>query len=235
MEMRRLNDSGIKVFQQFLDSHSGDQPSPYPEFILSDVAYSDKLDSEVVVDRRDFETRFDLAEYLHSSFERAGFRPNRSDSGLWAWLACFYFSEICPLSRGRRQPGATPRWIPETADFRRYYRHLIAGPYGIYHAHRESPKRAMALLCQRPGRPGDLVEQLASRQSVVTNPVVMQVATEIYVDPATSRQLKSANRKGAGGARRFIDVLYQFDVTWDLFMTAPVDLRKFMGKEFSSA
>jgi len=90
----------------------------------------------------------------------------------------------------------------------------------------------MAVLCQRPGRPGDLVEQLASRQQVVTNPTIMQVATDRYVDPSTNKQLPSANSKGPGGARRFIDVLSQFDVTWDLSMMSPGDLHAHLPKEF---
>ena len=146
----------------------------------------------------------------------------------------FHSREICPTARGKLQPGASPRWIPQTGDWRRYYRHLLAGPYGIYYAHRDSPKRAMAVLCQRPGRPGDLVEQLASRQQIVTSPTIMQVATDCYVDPKTGRQRSSANRKGAGGARRFIDVLSQFDVTWDLSMLSPGDMQAYLPNEFRS-
>jgi hypothetical protein len=232
MDIRRLNQSGISVFQAFLDSHTGEEPLPYPEAILEDAAHTESIDTAATIEHRKFETRFELASYLHSCFESAGFRPDRSDPGFWAWIACFYFREICPAARGKLQPGASPRWIPQSGDFRRYYRHLIAGPYGIYHAHRDDPQRAMALLCQRPGRPGDLVEQMASRQQVVTNPTIMQVATICYVDPKTGKQLPSANRKGAGGARRFIDVLGQFDVTWDLSMMTPADLHAHMGDEF---
>jgi hypothetical protein len=235
MQLKRLNPSGISTFQAFLDSHTGEDPLPYPEASLTDPNQTNILEISVDVERREFESRFDLASYLHSRFEAAGFRPDRSDPGLWAWLSCFYFREICPTVRGRLQPGAAARWIPQSGDFRRYYRHLIAGPYGIYHAHRDAPLRALALLCQRPGRPGDLVEQLASRQQVVTNPTIMQVATDCYVDPKTRRQLSSANRKGAGGARRFIDVLSQFDVTWDLSMMSPSDLHGHIGAEFPVA
>lgn len=233
MQFRRFNQSGISIFQAFLDSLNGEEPLPYPEAALEDPAYTETLNTGVTVEHRGFETRFELASYLHECFEESDFRPDRSDSGLWAWLACFYFREICPMLRGKLQPGAAARWIPQSGDFRRYYRHLIAGPYGIYHAHRNTPQRALALLCQRPGRPGDLVEQLASRQQVVTNPTVMQVATDFYVDAKTGKQLPSANRKGPGGARRFIDVLSQFDVTWDFSMMSPADLRAHMSDEFS--
>jgi hypothetical protein len=77
-----------------------------------------------------------------------------------------------------------------------------------------------------------LVEQLASRQQIVTNPAIMRTATNYFVDPATGQQRRSANRKGAGGARRFVDVLNQFDVTWDLSSLSADGLRAMLPPEF---
>lgn len=235
MELRRFNAAGIAMFQAFLDSHTGEQPQPWPESALTDSTLTECIADPVTMEHRPFATRFELAEYLHTRFEEAGFHPPRFDSGLWAWIACFYFREICPTSRGALTPGSSPRWIPRSSDWRRYYRHLVAGPYSIYHAHRDAPRRALALLCQRPGRPGDLVEQLASRQQIVTNATVMQVATGWFVDPKSGEQRRSASSKGAGGARRFVDVLNQFDVTWDLSMLSPDELRARLPPEFRSA
>ena len=75
-----------------------------------------------------------------------------------------------------RKPGALARHIPEPGNFQRYYRHLLAGPYRIYRAHRDDPQRALALLCQPLDSPGDVVEQLASRQELVTNRGIMELA-----------------------------------------------------------
>jgi hypothetical protein len=235
MELRRFNATGLTLFQAFLDSCGGANPLPWPESALTDSAYSETVDTGVQLEPRTFATRFDLAEYLYTSFESAGFRAPRADPGLWAWMACFYFNEICPTSGGILKPGSSPRWIPLSTNFQRYYRHLIAGPYQIYCAHRDNPSRALAVLCQKPGRPGDLVEQLASRQWIVTNPTIMQVATEWFVDPTNRRQKKNANSKGPGGPRRLIDVLAQFDVTWDLSMMTPEQLKGHLPREFQSA
>jgi len=236
MELRRFNDAGVAAFSKFLDSCTTATPLPWPESAVTGPAYSEPVEAAVALISRAFATRFELAEYLDQCFEAVEFRPLRTDRNLWAWIACFYFREICPTSKdGAWQPGAMPRWIPQSADWRRYYRHLVAGPYFIYRAHRDEPKRALALLCQRPGRPGDLVEQLASRQQIVTNPAIMRVATNYFVDPATGQQRRSANDKGAGGARRFVDVLNQFDVTWDLSSLSVDDLCAMLPSEFSIA
>jgi hypothetical protein len=234
MELHRFNAEGIRAFQRFLDSCTGSTPLPWPESILSDRQYSESIGQVIAVQSRPFNSRFELAEYLHQRFEAAGFVPERTDGGLWAWIGCFFFREICPKARGVLKPGEAARWIPQSSDWRRYYRHLVAGPYGIYHAHRDSPQRALAVLCQRPGQPGEVVEQLVSRQEVVTNKAIMRVATDWFVDPASGQQRRGAGRKGAGGARRFITVLRQFDVTWDLSSMAPEDLRARLPNEFRS-
>jgi hypothetical protein len=208
-------------------------PDPYPQAILTDPPWSESVDADVTLVRRPFDTRLQLAQYLDQRFEASGFRPSLEDRGLWTWIACFLFCEICPVGRGGRlQPGAAPRWIPESTNWRRYYRHLVAGPYRIFLAHKEEPTRALAVLCQRPGRPGELVEQLASRQELVTNPAIMRVATECFVDLTTGRPKPSASRKGPGGPRRFVAVLEQFDLVWDLSILSADSLRRMLPREF---
>lgn len=234
MKLRRFNVDGLAGFSRFLDSCTTDKPVPWPQTALTDPAYSEPVNGSVTVISRTFSTRFELAEHLDQAFEGAEVQPLRTDRELWAWLACFFFRDICPTSKGGAwQPGARARWIPESTDWRRYYRHLVAGPYFIYRAHRDKPVRAMALLCQRPGRPGDLVEQLASRQQLVTNPAIVGVATDLFVDSRTGQQRRSANSKGSGGARRFVNVLNQFDVTWDLSLMSAEQLRAMLPSEFS--
>jgi len=236
MELRRLNSAGVRVFQDFLDSCTTGDPRPYPASALADPLLSEAIEGDVDLEQRPFATRFELAECLDKAFDSAAYRPSRGDGGLWAWIALFYFREICPKgSGGELRPGAVARWIPQSSDWRRYYRHLIAGPYSIYRAHRDDPRRALALLCQKPGRPGDLVEQLASRQEIVTNPALLTFATRWFVDPQTGQQRSVANSKGPGGARRFAAVLAQFDVTWDLSMLSAESLKLMMPIEFAGS
>ena len=108
----------------------------------------------------------------------------------------------------------------------------MAGPYGIYRAHRDHPERALALLCQHPGRPGELVEQLASRQQVVTNSAIVGTATRLFVDSGTRKLRKNSGGKGKGSPRRLVAVLDQFDVTWDLSSLTELELADMLPEEF---
>lgn len=233
MQLHRFTDAGLERFSAFLDSLTTDSPQPYPSQALAHGTHSQVVSEDVSIECQVFATRFELASSLHSAFVAADFKPALSDKHLWAWIACFLFNEICPKDKhGQLQPGARQRWIPDLTDFRRYYRHLVAGPYSIFAAHADDPARAMAVLCQPPGRPGDVVEQLVSRQEIIASPQIMQVATALFYDAESRRQRRGAGGKGAGSARRLVDVLAQFDVTWDLASIPGAGLQGMLPKEF---
>lgn len=233
MKLRRLNEAGIERFSDYIDSLFSDAPEGWPEELLTEIGLTDPV-ANVEIEHRGFSTRLELASYLDEHLSAAKDIHIEKDVGIWAWLALFYFREICPVDRdGNMTPGAKARWIPESADFRRYYRHLLAGPYLIFRAHRDNPDRALALLCGVPGKPGEIVEQLASRQELVSSSAVVEVATRLYVDPNTRAAKPGTSGKGAGSPRRLAEILNQFDVTWDFAVMEPQDLLDMLPKEFS--
>lgn len=218
MELRRLNESGLAEFREQLLTMKSDPKREPPWHLLDDTRFTAPSAVVTDVERKVFTTRMEAAVAMNGLL---GDRPppgTDRDTGLWSWLALFHFDSICPPGEeGRRKVGAAHRYILEGANHKTYYRHLLLGPYLIFRAHRDEPERAIVLLCQPPDAPGDIVEQLASRQEIVTNPVMMRVATELYYDRATGSPKRGASSKNRGSARRLAEVTDQFDVTWDLF------------------
>ena len=234
MKVARLNENAIRLFAGWMETLKQGGSLRAPLSLLTDAQFTEPLGVEIEVESRTFGNRFEAAEYLHNRFAPAGLTDIERDSGLWAWLSLFYFDAVCPPGKGGvRKPGALARHIPEPGNFQRYYRHLLAGPYRIYRAHRENPRRALALLCQPLDSPGDVVEQLASRQEVVTNPGILELATKLYVDSRTQRLKRGAGGKSSGSARRLYDVLEQFDLTWDLYASTGDELAAVMPGEFA--
>lgn len=234
MKVARLNASALATFAGWVEALKAGGSIQAPTSLLMNEQSTEPLSADVEVEARDFTSRFEAAEYLHTQFSTAGLSDVEGDQGLWAWLSLFYFDVVCPPGRGgARKPGALARHIPEPGNFQRYYRHLLAGPYRIYRAHRDDPMRALALLCQPLDSPGDLVEQLASRQELVTNPGIMELATRLYVDTENLRPKRGAGGKGGGSARRLSDIIEQFDLTWDLYAASGEELATVMPKEFS--
>ena len=203
------------------------------DLLLQDTRSCDTLDVVIDVVPAQFPTRLAVAEHLYNLLDQAGLTGLDSDQGLWTWLSAFYFEQLCPPNRG---PGERARWVPAINDFRSYYRHLLAGPYQIYRAHRDDPLRAMVLLATPPHLPGDVVEQLASRQEFVTNSTVMQVATTLYVSEDGSIKTGAGgggrNGGGPGNVRRLVHLLNQLDLTWDVYSLTVDTLLDMLPAEF---
>jgi len=231
--LRRLNQIGVARLGEFLDAVARDSSLPAPRHLLIDSETSEDIGVEVEIEDRPFANRFDIAHYLFNALSSAGLDDIEGDRGLWAWLALFFFEQLCPPDKhGRRKPGERARWIPAIGGFRKYYRHLLVGPFRIHKAHRDDPARAMALLCTPLSQPGDIVEQLASRQELVTNNAVMGTATKLYIDPETNTPKRGAAGRSRGSVRRLAEVLNQFDITWDLYAMSADDLLVMLPHEF---
>jgi len=220
--------------ESFLLSLETENPIQWSEGILTDDDLTEPIELEMTVDPREFEDRQQLGQYLNDILEAAGATGVERDRGMWAWLAYFYFHQLCPTDgSGNLKPGEMARWIPAFSDFRKYYRHLVAAPYRIYRAYRDDPELVRAILCTPPHSPGELTEQLASRQELVTNRAVMEVSTALYVDPETRQPKRGARGSGAGSVRRLAAVLLQFDMTWDLYAMTAHAIQDMLPDEFA--
>ena len=64
---------------------------------------------------------------------------------------------------------------------------------------------------------GEVVEQLASRQELITNRSIIAAATKLYFDTTKAAPRRGFGGKGPGSPRRLADILNQLDLTWDLY------------------
>ncbi len=233
MRLSRLTEEGISAFREFLVSQASEEPQVWSNIPLENPIYSTPVLPRTNFEGREFKTRFALAQHVYEKLAPLEIEGIDRDAALWAWIAWRYFGELCPEKERRFHPGDEARWIPAVTNFRRYYRHLVAGPFQVYRANRDNPKRALAVLAGPPDKPGDLVEQLASRQELITNKCVLQVATQLYIDPSTQSPRKGSGGRGPGSPRRLANVLNQFDVTYDLYAMDASALAAMLPSEFN--
>jgi hypothetical protein len=231
MEVRRLTDLGIAEFDRLL---AAARVAENPSFVeLRDSAVlTQPVEGGGTVEPQPFTSRYELAGYLSGAL--AGVANDR-DRGMWSWLAVAWVDILAPVrADGTRRFGERARWILASDDYRRYYRHLLAGPYAIYRSHADEPQRALALLATPVGMPGDVAEQFASRQEIVTNASLVSLITRLYFDPSTGRLRSGAGGKGPGSARRLADVLLQLDLTWDIYGMPAAGIRALLPNEFDA-
>jgi hypothetical protein len=232
--LRRFNNAGIEAFEDALDRIGAGEDIDVAA-LLAESSHTDRLSPEPIVEVRPFTNRFDAAQQLNELLRpfEGNIGDIERDKGLWAWLAAAWLDVLVPKdASGHRKLGARARWIPAVDDYSRYYRHLLAGPYRIYRAHQDDPSKVMAVLATAVAQPGDVVEQLASRQEIITSPSLMAAITTLYFNPATGRLKAGAAGKGPGSARRVADVIQQFDLTWDVYGMDPSKFLSLLPSEF---
>ncbi|MCU0770483.1 MAG: hypothetical protein MUE94_01765 [Verrucomicrobia bacterium] len=206
---------------------------PPPVELLEDPALTEELPGEVEVLPRVFTNRLDAGLFFNDLVDRAAINLPERDQGLWAWLTLFYFDQVCPADgNGRRDPKDEARLLPILDNHQRFYRHLLVGPFLIVRAHRDLPKRAIAMLCNPLWKPGEIAEQLASRKELVTNRAVAEAATELYYDPTKDSFKRGAGSDVRGAARRLATLLNQLDLTWYLYGLSAAELLQLLPKEF---
>lgn len=233
LQLRRLNAAGMEQAKAWHRSMSTTGDAGF-DTVLEDARLTEPLDAELEV--RVFADRWDAAIAMDDAVDPlvAKGHPVLRDEGLWTWLAFASIDQLAPLVLGVRKPGDVARLVLDSANYKRYYRHLLAGPYYIYDAHRDDPERARGLLTTEVKRPGDLVEQFASRQELIRSPGIVGSITELYLDRdrMTLRRGHAGDNASPGSARRFAMLLQQLDLTYDIYEMSPGAIIDLLPDEF---
>ncbi|HSW62828.1 MAG TPA: hypothetical protein VLH56_05925 [Dissulfurispiraceae bacterium] len=230
--VRMLNDEGLVAFRTYLRGlRTGETTSPPREMLFS-PRQSEALSAQIAIEQRAFRSRIDFCEYISDAFGETPYQLIEGNANLWSWLSLFYFDQVCPLrSDGSRRPGMDYRHIP-SRDYRYRHRHLLEGAYHVYQMYGMD---AALLLCSALHNENSFHHELAGRQGLITNPFIINVATDLYYDIRHNRPKSGAGRgKAPGALLRFVDVINQLDMTFDLFSIQPRRLMELLPAEFDS-
>ena len=94
---------------------------------------------------------------------------------------------------------------------------------------------AMALLSDAPHVANvEAYRHFVESQSLISCHAAVGTATAMYYDPGRGRMRRGYGRKTSGGCRRLIQVLQQFDCTFDLYSLTTEKLLELLPKEFES-
>jgi hypothetical protein len=231
--VRSLNEAGKAAFRAFLASVRADPATAIPSHLLWDETTSAPLRWNIDVEPVLFASRLEAGRYFQERFHSAEALDLEREAGMWSWLALFYFELLCPELRGRRSPGEEARFV---LDSRRYFRHLLAGPWSMYKAYAANPEQAMIVLCQPLHRPGRYCDHLAARRELLTSPAVIGAATRLYYDSSSGKPRRRGHSSQPGNFARFLAVVSQLDVTFDLYsLTAEALLGRLPQEEFLRA
>jgi hypothetical protein len=240
LSLRRFNDNGIDALKRVLAGMREAKIGSTAEIavLTTDRGLTEVVDGVKVDRSRTFADRFDCAAYVYGVISASGGtlthgRGIDDDRGLWTWLATLWAAQLTvPDTYTKFPTGEDVRWILSTSEWNRFYRHLIAGPYWVYRAHVSNPQRVKPLLSAKMNAPGEMYQQVASRQTIVRNGRIMDFINRLYVDRSTQKIRRGALSKGPGSIRRLAQVLHQFDLTFDVYDMEQAQLESLLPAEF---
>lgn len=222
MDLRLLSPPGVMRFRSYIRGLTAGTAQAPPVYLLADPAFTEQATARVRIDDAGWEGRLELARWLDRRLNPLT-PAELEHEGLWSWLSLRLFDRLCPQAPdGTRVPGRDYRFIP-SPDYRHRYRHLVRAPFELFRRHGE---RARVFLGADLARHGDVMEQVASRIEFVENPGIVEALDLLYFDNAAGALKRGAtNRARPGTLRRFVSVIQQLDLTYDLFsMSGPAIL-----------
>lgn len=225
-----LNATGLALFRDSLKQIRQGDLASLPRELLGDSRYADQRRRPLLTQIK-LRSKLDAATYLVENIDFLAQPDLLWDVGMWSWLTVLYFDQVCPDDDGRTVY-EDYRYILES-DWRHYYRHLLAGPVRIYLWH--TPAGARVLQHVPVHTLGDFMEQLASRQEIAACRGIIEAADILYWDVDGKRPKRGAapNTRKPGTLRRFVDIIQQLDVTYDLYSMTGSDVASLLPAEFT--
>ena len=229
--VRILTEVGIRRFREYLAGLREGATGNPPRELLDDRWSSAKFDVDVEIEEQEFASGLNAAKYLYETLGIVAHSRVDQNVGLWSWLSLRYFDQLCPVrANGSRRPGQDYRFILEP-EFRYYYRHLLFGAYTVFKLHGAI---APLLFYGPPGEMNKFRLELACRQGFITNRGIIEAANLLYYDAPKGQAKRgaAATTRKPGTLFRFIDVVHQLDLTYDLHSMTGEQVLDLLPKEF---
>ena len=240
MIVRSFNQPGIQAFESFLREYENARVTTADlNRILTNSNYHATFDRRLDFDYERTASKLSLAKSVCDAFVAARYRdlplePTGENLGMWSWLAATVFDVV----RGRPQLGARHYYVlsPDTPQLRfRLLTHRLAGPSMIYWLFRDRPEDARLPLSGVAYQRGSDMNEFATRKEFMQNRSVMAVANRLYYNALGARP--KAGRHGdpetsPGTIQRFISVVRQLDLTYDLYAMTPEQILDLLPSEF---
>jgi hypothetical protein len=229
--VRTLNNQGIQKFKEYLSNlRQGSKGAP-PAELLKSNSFSAEFKGETEVENRPFRSKLEMAKYLYERLRGLHHPQVDQDVGLWSWLSVYYFDLLCPENNlGKRTPGRDYRYVLDL-HFRVYRYHMLLGPYTIYKLHGEG---APLLLHGPLYETSRFYLELSARQAFITNRGIIEAANLLYFDATKGIPKRGAavTARKPGALIRFIDVVQQLDLTYDLYSMNGEEVVSLLPSEF---
>lgn len=229
--LRRFNDAGLAAFNDWLVKDDATNP---PLYLLDDESLTLHWRDGAVVEVKEFDRKYDLGVHLVRTLGEA-WEEAINDAGLMAWLS-LAFSKCTMVDRnGKPHLGKASRHVMglegSWSSYTHSHRHLVRSAIFFVGLFGEDAK--VFLTCP-PSEATKIDEQIAGRKTegLPFSPSIAKALNALYYDPGTSKVKRGASSARAGAIERFVKVVRQLDLTFDVHGLPGAALVELLPKEF---
>ncbi len=241
--LRQLNSRGTREARNYFAAlRAGRVDTSFPSEILTNDVFSELLEPTVGVELCTFANRREAGQYLSQKLAHLRVEEVRQSWGLWSWLGMFYFNSLVNRdAHGNPDLGRNPDVAyvidpsSEGRGSRRYFAHRLLLSYETYTLHGEN---AWFMLNQPVNSVGQLADRLIGKPVAFRSQGIVRLAHLLYTNPITGRTKPRfggggrENQRNPGNLMRFLDVLDQLYMTYDVYGMTAEELMKLLPNEF---
>jgi hypothetical protein len=232
--LRRFNDAGLHAFSLWLIQRDGSNP---PLGMLDDEALTGPLGAGdgVEIEIKPFARKYDLGVHILAALGPK-WEQALDDSGLLAWLSLAFYQSTMVNAAGKPYLGQPSRHLVavdnQWKSYTHSHRHLVRSA-GFFTGH--FGEAARVFLAGHPSEHSKIEEQIGSRKTegLPFSKPVAEALNALYYDPATGKIRRGAAGNRGGGIERFVRVIRQLDLTFDVQSQNAEALLKLMPNEFA--
>lgn len=232
LALRRFNDAGLHALALWLEKRDAANP---PLAMLSDETLSEAWPGGGAVEIKTFARKYELGVHVHAALG-PDWEVALDDAGLLAWLSLAFHESTMVNGAGKPYLGQPSRHLVavdnQWKSYTHSHRHLVrsavffAGHFGA---------SAQVFLAGHPSEHSKIEEQIGSRKTegLPFSQPVAEALFELYFDPTTAKIRRGAASNRAGAIERFVRVIRQLDLTFDVQARSGAELVALLPKEFS--
>lgn len=231
-KLRRFNNAGLHALALWLEKRDAANP---PLALLDDEALTEPWGPDAEIAIKSFKRKYELGVHV-----LAALGPNweaaLDDAGLLAWLSLAFHESTMVNASGKAYLGQPSRHLVavdnQWSSYTHSHRHLVrsavffVGHFG---------QAAQVFLAGHPSEHSKIEEQIGSRKTEglpFSKPIAEALYT-LYFDPVTLKIRRGAASNRAGAIERFVRVIRQLDLTFDIHARSGKELVEILPREFA--